>query len=200
MLSRSTLNNGINTFFRYAIACGKFFARRLTGGACHSDFGNFSIGNLSVSMAITSANLFGMLLHPMTAFLRHVSRILFVSALPKVKRVTAKAIIASVADRKRVVGLFMSQEVCDAMSKHDYLSDAIDAVSMFAFASGPHPTISIRAIPRSLINLVPKSFLFLRGKRGNDTIALSHDSFPPSKSFVVRADKCVNTCSARFAL
>jgi hypothetical protein len=200
MFSTSTFNNIINRVECYVVAGRKLFARRNALRVFLSDFWDFTVWDFDTSILVAPANRLGVKRCSVTALAHHVLRVVFVCTLPQMRRVTAKAIVAFMTNNKPVVSVSMRQEKRNAVSKHDYISNSIAAISWAMSTSYPYPAITVRPLSRSLVNFFPESFLFLCGQRGNVTIGLSHEFFSLIEKFVVRAAERVNARPARFAL
>lgn len=120
-------------------------------------------------------------------------------ALPQMLLANAGAIAALVKDLKRRVDLAVIDQVSDAMRQICAVMKTECSMTGFRISEAlPLMAISVRPLAGRTINKFFKTFDVLRGKRRNDTIGLSHEIFSYTENFVVRADRCVNTCSARF--
>jgi len=102
------------------------------------------------------SNLFIGDLHPSALFLRHVGVVIGQRAKKKMFRVDARSIIASVKDiQLRILPIFQIPRY--TVSRYCSAAVVDLPISLGEFPGSPDPTISLRAMPRSLINLWPES-------------------------------------------
>lgn len=136
------------------------------------------------------------------AFLAHIAQVIGLRSLPEmiVSDTSADSEIAGMAHVQRVVYFAARQKECNAMGNVKQGLDIERAATISIFRAFPNPAVSIRAVSRRLINVLMEIGDLLRGELRNVTIGLSHRFEINPFKFVVRADRCGNICSARFAL
>lgn len=141
-------------------ACLANSARRIS----LTDGSNVVGGELCAAMSFTNRRLG-------SALLMSIARVLCVCSQPKMRRIAAGRIVASVGYTEFVRKGAVSKQVRDSMRNVSAPLDANDPIAALVTASTPGPA----SIGRPVLDFGPKPRNLLRGEVREDTMFLRHD-------------------------
>ena len=119
------------------------------------------LGEFGARMLLSSGGLLGMILQSSSSsgstFARHVSHVVSVRPFEQMRIPTARRKVARMEHPERVGVFSMVEVVCHTGSNQASTVEADGSISVLVSGPDPWPTISMRSMPRRLVNVPPKA-------------------------------------------